>query len=159
MGADEDWAVDTAGNLEARALALAIAMNRLYHLVAAASRIPRGLHAHTTMMLRQEREEKELCRAITAVLDRGAHPKYLKTSLDDAMSLSCGCKHVFRQWVDLCHLRAVCEQSRSKRANQPRLQTTIAIHRDKNHLRISGSYTWAALAKPFWIKREYNTAT
>ena len=159
MGADEDWAVDTAGNLEARALALAIAMNRLYHLVAAASRIPRGLDARSTMKLRQEREEEELCREITDVLDHGVHPKYLKTVLDDAMSLSCGCKHVFCQWVDLCHVRAVCEHARSKRAKEPRLRTTIATHRDKNHLRISGSYIWAALAKPFWIKREYNTAT
>ena len=159
MDADDDWAVDTAGILEARVPALAIAMNRLYHLVAAASRIPRGLDARSTMKLRQEREEEELCREITDVLDHGVHPKYLKTVLDDAMSLSCGCKHVFRQWVDLCHVRAVCEQSRSKRANEPSLQTTIAIHRDKNHLRISGSYTWAALAKPFWIEREHNTAT
>jgi len=144
MDAEDNWAVDTAGILEARMPALAIAMNRLYHLVAAASRSPRALDARSTMKLRQEREEEELCREITDVLDHGVHPKYLKTVLDDAMSLSCGCKHVFRQWVDLCHVRAVCEQSRSKRANEPRLQTTIAIHRDKNHLRISGSYTWAA---------------
>ena len=100
--------------LDAKIPMLALSMHRLYHLVVAKSRISESRTAHSSLELRQKREEDELCEKIAGILSHGVPRAHLASAMDANPALTRGCKRIFRQWIDVAALRVANEECPAK---------------------------------------------
>ena len=97
--------------LVAKAPDMAIAMHRLFNIVAVKSRIPQHLRTHSAWELRQEREEYELCQKIRGVLEHGVPAPRVATMIDETPGISKECRDIFKHWVDVAAvMRAETEE-------------------------------------------------